>query len=223
MRIAFFAAVMQLYFVGTIFAQAHITKEPVANDGTPVQLDLPKALHMRNTGGSDGPRGPGSGSGLCVFTSINHAAYWQNVFQLQEFQKWMTKYPGGGHPQKVDAMIGKLCKEQGLPMPDYLNMQTNDLNILRSAVRSGRMPSITYNFSPVGRYGKSRIYHMVSLVAAGAGKGPDGKGWWAVLDNNYPGTFEWMSEAQFMRVYAYGGTGWTVCLLRPSCPPVPFN
>jgi hypothetical protein len=50
-----------------------------APDGTAVQLDLPDALHLRNSGGNDrtryNPAGePGKGSGLCVFTSLNHSA-----------------------------------------------------------------------------------------------------------------------------------------------------
>ena len=60
-----------------------------APDGTPVQIDMPQNLRMHNTGGRDG-------SGLCVFTSINHAAIWQNVAQLKDFQKWMKSKPGGG-------------------------------------------------------------------------------------------------------------------------------
>ncbi len=205
------------------FGQAHVTKDPVANDGTPVQVDLPKVLMMKNTGGSDGPRGPGSGSGLCVFTSINLAAELQNVLQLQEFQKWMTNHPGGGYPSKVDKMIDLICKEKGYVKPDYLNLESNDLEVLRLALRTGRMASVTYARSPTGRYGGKTIAHMVNIYAAGAGKGPDGKGWWCVQDNNFPGTYEWMSESQFLTAYRGGRLGWCVILLRPSPPPVPFH
>lgn len=206
---------------------AHVTTEPVAKDGTAAPLDLPRALQMKNTGGNDrgpgNPRGePGKGSGLCVFTSINHAAYWQNVPELQGFQKWMTNHPGGGYPEKVKDMIDRLCKEQGRPVPEYMQVESNDLEPLKLAVRCGLMPSITYSYSPTGRYGGKKIAHMVTLVAAGEGKGPDGKGWWAVLDNNFPGSFEWMSEAQFLRAYKGDQQGWAVILLNPGPPPVPF-
>ena len=215
-RFRFLAVAVLLAFVHQVGAQAHVTKDPVANDGTPVQVDLPKELHMKNCGGSDG-------AGLCVFTSINHAAYWQNVQVLQQFQQWMKKHPGGGYPQKVDKTIAQIAKERNMPVPDYLNLQTNDLGLLRACLKSGRMPSITYSVSPTKRYGGGTIAHMVTLLAAGAGKGPDGKGWYCVLDNNFPGTYEWMSESQFMQSYAHGGTGWTVVLLRPVPPPVPVN
>ncbi len=65
---------------------------------------------------------------------------------------------------------------------------------------------------------------MVTLVGAGIGKGPDGKGWWCVLDNNYPDSYEWMSENQFLRTYTGGGQGWCVIFGTPAGPPpVPFH
>lgn len=203
--------------------QAHVTKEPVSNDGTPVQVDLPKVLHMKNVGGSDGPRGPGSGSGLCVFTSVNLSAHYQNVPALQDFQKWMMYHPGGGYPSKLDKMIDRMCKEKGFAKPDYLNIETNDLEIIKLALRTGRMCSVTYGISPTGRYSGRRIAHMVNLYAAGAGKGPDGKGWYCVQDNNMPGTYEWMSESQFLRAYTSHGKGWVVVLLRNPPAPVPYH
>src|SRR4051812_23148361 len=85
----------------------------VAPDGTEIQIDLPAERHLKNKGGSDG-------SGLCVFTSIQHSADWQSVLPLQDFRDWMTRRPGGGYPQKVEKMIDALCKEKGVPVPDYL-------------------------------------------------------------------------------------------------------
>jgi hypothetical protein len=195
---------------------AHLTTEPVAKDGTAVQCDLPAMLHMRNTGGSDG-------AGLCVFTSLEHSARWQNVRPIQGFQKWMTRRPGGGYPDKVDAMIKAFCQEQGVPVPKYLQVESTDLGILRKALASGRSVGVTYCKSPTGRYGGGTISHMVSLMAAGAGNGPDGKGWWAILDNNFPGTYEWMSEAEFLRTYAGISRGWAVIFLAPPPPPAPKN
>jgi hypothetical protein len=207
---------LALMLVGDVGAQAHVTKEPIAKDGTQVQVDIPPVLHMRNTGGSDG-------SGLCVFTSINHSAYYQNCVLLQEFQKYMTQFPGGGWPQQVDRKIKELAKVRHEPPPLFVQVETNDLDVLKLACKTGRSPGVTYSFSPTGRYNGQRISHMVSLVAAGAGKGPDGRGWWCILDNNYPKSYEWMSEAQFLRTYTRGQQGWAVILLNPGPPPVPTN
>ncbi len=198
-------------------AQAHVTKEPVANDGTVLQLDLPLSLHMRNTRGTDR-------AGLCVWTSLNHSAYWQNIQGLQGIQKYMTHLRGGGWPSRVDDLVPKVCASLNAPTPSVLNIQNKDLEILKLATRLGRMPGVTYSFSPTGHYGGRRIAHMVTLVGAGIGKGPDGKGWWCVLDNNYPDSYEWMSENQFLRTYTGGGQGWCVIFGTPAGPPpVPFH
>jgi len=184
---------------------------PVSPDGVVIQLDLPGDQHLRNKGGSDG-------AGLCVFTSIDHSARWQNVPALIGFRDWMTRYPGGGYPQKVDQMIAKICTEKGVPKPEYLQVEGADISILVAACKAGLMPAITYGISPTGRYGGSKIPHMVTLVHA------DGERF-VVLDNNYPGPekLEWMSAAEFKRSYTISGGGWAVILLPPGPPPVPCN
>jgi len=190
---------------------AATVRGPVAVDGTEVQLDLPRELHVRNRGGSDG-------AGLCVFASIKHAALWQSAEPLERIFEYMFTRPGGGWPAKVDQVIRTLCQEAGRPVPEYLQVQDNDLEILRLACRTGRMPGVTYGFSPAGRYGGARISHMVSLVHA------DDK-WFAILDNNFPGTIEWMSPTEFRKTYTQNGrwTGWAVILLDGGPPPVPWN
>lgn len=196
------------------YGEASIGSGKLAPDKTTeVQCDLPDGQQMRNVGGSDG-------TGLCVFTSIMHAARFQHVTQLESFQAFMRKRPGGGYPQKVTAMIAACCKESGAKQPAYLQVESDDLDILRLACKCGRMPSVTYKFSPTpGRY-RGRIAHMVSLPHA------DDK-WFAVLDNNYTGSanLQWMDPATFKSVYTGGGggKGWAVVLLDPGPPPPPVN
>lgn len=187
---------------------------PVGDDTVPgsvlqAQASIPMSERKNNVGGSDG-------AGLCVFTSIEHAARRQNVFQLKEFQKFMKSRPGGGYPEKVDKKIAELCQEKGYPKPAYLQVTGKDLEILKAACASGRMPSITYSYSPTGRYGGRRIAHMVNLVHA------DQK-WWGILDNNYITRIEWLSEEEFRGPYMGRGNGWAVILLKSSPPPIPFN
>jgi hypothetical protein len=205
---------------------AHVTKTPFARDGTPAGTVLPVSLHMKNTGGNDrskyNPRGePGKGSGLCVFTSIEMVCRSLNLRDIYGLQKWMTEHPGGGWPEKVTEMLKLFCKQKAVPVPDYFQVEANDLDILRKALRSGRPVGITYSYSPTGNYQGKKIAHMVMLAAAGAGKGPDGKGWWAVVDNNYPGQWEWMSEAQFLSVASGGSRLWAVIFIAPAPPPPP--
>jgi hypothetical protein len=177
-----------------------------APDGRPAQCDLPAERHLKNKSGSDG-------AGLCVFTSVELAADWQNEPALAGFRDWMTRRPGGGWPRKLDQMIERVCQERGLPKPSYLQYQGNDPGILKLACKSGRMPAVTYCCSPAGRYDGRRIAHMVNLVHAD-------ERWFAVLDNNFPGSIEWMNEAEFRRTYSGFGQGWAVILLSPGPPPL---
>jgi hypothetical protein len=183
-----------------------------APDGTEIQLDLPGNLHRRNTASR--------GLGNCVFTSIHHAALWQSEPALQEFPKWLIDkgIPGGGYPQKVEQLIPKISADRKLPAPEYVQIEGADLDMLKLACRTGRMPSVTYSVSPTGRYNGQRIAHMVTLVHA------DDR-WFGVLDNNYPGPdkIEWMSPEEFKRAYTGGRSGWSVILLNPGPPPPPRN
>jgi hypothetical protein len=173
------------------------------HDGRQISTDLPTSQHLRNKGGSDG-------AGLCVFTSIDHAARWQNVPELIGFRDFMTKYPGGGYPQKVDQFIPK---KAGGKEVDYVQFTDSDPAPLYLALRTGRMPCITYGYSP--RYG-GNIAHMVNLVYL------DDK-WACILDNNFPATYEWVESKEFLRRWKMGGGGWSLVLLSPGAPPIPRN
>lgn len=180
-----------------------------------IAVDLPEAQQLRNVGGSDG-------AGLCVFTSITHAARWQRVEVLEEFQRWMRKYPGGGWPEKVTQKINAIAKEKGIPPPLFLQAEGRQelLPLIESALKSGRLPSVTYAISPTNRYGRgARIAHMVNVIHL------DDK-YACVLDNNFPGVaaYEWMTRDEFYRsLIGMGGSGWVVVLLDPGPPPMPWN
>lgn len=197
---------------GAVEAVGATVAGPKHADGTELSCDLPAEQHQRNTGGSDG-------AGLCVFASMRHSGRWQNDPLFTELFDWMRRHPGGGYPEKVTAMLGQCAKEKGFVVPQYLQVESNDLEILKTACRTGRMPGVTYGRSPTGRYGGQSISHMVSLVHA------DDR-WFVVLDNNYPGgdQYEWMTPEEFRRAYAAtSGKGWCVVLLTPPPPPPPRN
>jgi hypothetical protein len=181
-------------------------------DGQEIQIDLPPELHQKNIASR--------GLGCCVFRSLDHAARWQDIAALQHFPEWMVQrgIAGGGYPQKVSDLIPKISKDRGLPPPDYIQVEDNDLEILKLACKTGRMPGVTYSFSPSGRYGGGRIAHMVNLVHA------DDKHF-CVLDNNFVGAnqYEWLSPQEFLKTYSGGRTGWCVILMPPPPPPIPVN
>lgn len=206
-----FKSLMLLLILPCVVVAAQVGGTIAPDAKTEINCDLPASQHMKNVGGSDG-------AGLCVFTSIAHSARWQNVRVLEDFRDWMRRYPGGGYPEKVKAKITQICRERGVPEPEYIQVQGEDLEILKIACKSGRMPSVTYCFSPTGRYGGGKIAHMVSLVHAD-------ENWFCILDNNYPGVdkYEWLTPAEFRRTYTCGSGGWAVILLSPGPPPPQRN
>lgn len=200
-----------LLLLTALMVGAQVGPDQVPGSNVPAQASIPTKYWTKNVGGRDG-------AGLCVFTSIQHSAVRQNEAVLRDFQQWMRSKPGGGYPKKVDAMIAAKCLQEGRPTPSYLQVRNNDLEILRAACASGRMPGITYCYSPSGRYGGRRISHMVSLIHAD-------KNWFGILDNNYvsPGQIEWLSEKEFYGTYTGQDGGWSVILLNEGPPPRPKN
>lgn len=184
----------------------------VSPDGAEeIACDLPKRFHLRNRGGSDG-------YGLCVFASLQHASLWQHIWATTDIFPWMFTRPGGGYPEKVDRVIKQMCAEKQAPVPAYVQVQNRDLEILKLACRTGRMPSVTYNYSPTGNYGGQLIDHMVTLAHAS-------DAWFGVLDNNFPQVIEWMDPQTFLKVYTRHGrrNGWSVIFLDPGPPAPPRN
>lgn len=198
---------------------------PASPNGTSPICDLPKKLRAKNIG-SPAPRFPGDRNswGCCVFRSIDHAAHWQNMPELNGFPEWMVSksIQGGGYPGKVDKLIPQICADRGMPTPDYLQVESNDLEIIKLACKTGRMVCSTYWYSPTGRYGGAKISHMVNTVHA------DDE-WFAVLDNNYIDQLEWMSPQEYLGVYKGPAsamrrdpTGWSIIFLAPPPPPIPL-
>lgn len=186
------------------------TQGELSPDGHPAIVDLPQELRKKNIASA--------GLGCCVFRSIDHAAHWQNMPQLNGFPEWMVqnRIPGGGYPTKVDRLIPQICEDRGQPVPNYIQVENNDLDILKLACKTRRMVCITYSYSPSGRYSGQRIAHMVNLVHA------DDR-WFAVLDNNYIEQLEWMTPEEFLPVYHGGRTGWAIIFLDYPPPPIPTN
>jgi hypothetical protein len=171
--------------------------------GVEIMIDLPGESHMKNKGGSDG-------AGLCVYTSVNHAAYWQSVDELYDLQRWMTRYPGGSYPEKFDRSMQEKTRGK---FRDYLNITGREQcrELCRRALASGRMVSTTYGYSD--RYGEA-VAHMVNLVHLSSGRA-------CILDNNFPGEnrYEWMSEDEFFRRQEMMGGPWVLVLLASPPPP----
>jgi hypothetical protein len=181
---------------------------------TEIQVDLPESMHKRNVSSRN--------QGCCVFRSLHHAALWQNVPALVGFPEWLQQkgLTGGGYSGNVRERITAICKERGVPEPEYIQIEggkAEDLELLRLACATGRLVSVTYRRSPTGRYGGGNIAHMVNVPHCD-------QQFVAVLDNNYIGAtnYEWMSPEEFIRVCNPRGF-WAVILLAPPPPPPPRN
>lgn len=176
--------------------------------GEAVQIDLPVTEHLKNKGGSDG-------SGLCVFTSIDHAARWPNEPALIGFRDFMTRHPGGGWPEKVDKFIPLMAQSKGLPAPKYLQHTGGDAEFLKRALKTGRYPAVTYAGRD-GVYYPMSIAHMVNLAHFS-------DQWAAIQDNNNPGEWLWMKPDQFLSRWREKGGGWALVLMKPGPPPIPTH
>ncbi len=183
-----------------------------------VMIDLPRQCRMKNVGGRDG-------AGLCVFTSINHMAFWQSVGWLQDLQKRMRAKPGGGYPEKVDRMLEEFY--DGKIQGEYVQNTDCSLDFLRDVLETGRMPGITYNGVLDPNYGYKKISHMLNLIHL-TGPSEAGLGWAAVFDNNFidpekqavwmrPDALDWMLTDGHTR------KGWAIVLLAPAPLPIPKN
>lgn len=191
------------------------SKTPVTTEGIRVTTDLPAALHKRNTGGM-GRGGPGTGAGLCVYTSAWHALMWQNQPAYYGFRDWMKDKPGGSWPEKFDKTIRDYCREKGLAVPGYVQHTGGDADFLKAALRSGRMVCVTYagrdDFYR-DRWGRpAAIAHMVNLVYL------DDKVA-VIVDNNRPGVFLRMSNRDFMERWLAMSGGWAFAFTAPPPPP----
>lgn len=186
-----------------------------------VMLDLQPALRLKNTGGM-GRGGPGTGAGLCVFTSLNHAAFVQHVKCLQDLQKRMMSEPGGGYPQKVDQYIKRFCPDMVGKYTQLANFKATpeDLTLLRDVLLSGRLPCITYDGTLDPHYHYQHIEHMVNLIHLS----PD---WAAILDNNFirDNQIIWMKPAAlaWMLTAGHSRPGWVVVFHAPGRLPIPHN
>ena len=183
---------------------------PIGPDGkTQVTCDLPVDQRTKNTAGKGG-RG-----GLCVFTSIMHDARYQNVRDLFNFQSQVRNDVSGGYPGNVDQEIKRYA-----PNVQYIQYEGNDPSILALALKTGRMPGVTWDGYHDPHYHGQKIAHMVSMVAY-----DQATGLVCLLDNNFIGGNElvWMTTQDFLQGWTGGQSGWTVILLGPPPPPPPHN
>ena len=185
---------------------------PVSPDGAEeLMADLPVSQRLRNIGSRV------DGAGMCVMSSIEMMFRYHGLDQFRGLRDWCARQPGGGYPQKVDQQLQQFCQERHLQQPPFFQYEGKDPNILRQALVSGRMVSVTYAGHDGVRYSGS-IAHMVDLVHFSAN-------WVAILDNNGIGENEllWMTPAEFQSRWLQGNNGWAVVCTAFPPPSPPHN
>lgn len=185
----------------------HATVDGPVHNGVELTVDLPAKQHVRNFGA------PADGKGLCVFASLSMASRWHHIPELMDVIHKLRE--GGGWPEKVDQTI-----KQYAPGLEYVQYEGTDPAVLDQAMAEDRAVCVTYGYGERYRENGQQvptIYHMVMLVHL------DGESA-AILDNNFPATYEWMPRREFLRRWVHpDGRGWAVVLLRPPPPPPPHN
>lgn len=171
-------------------------------------VSMPAGQQIKNVGGRDG-------AGLCVFTSAEVAGRYQNIAALNGFQKYMTRQLGGGYPDKFEKMLAAYCKQQGVPVPRFVQSVGGDVAFLESAVKTKRAVCVTYG----GRddFYRGPIAHMVVLAHLDDTSA-------AIIDNNRVGVYVWMSRAEFLSRWKDSvNMGWAIVFLDPPPPPGPVK
>lgn len=168
-------------------------------------VHIPASKHIKNTGGSDG-------AGLCVFTSMEVMGNGQGEEALDGFQKYMTHYPGGGWPEKVDEMFPRYCKSKGIKTPPYFQHTGGDEELMELIIKTGRPVCMTYG--GYDDFYKRYVAHMVNGVFFDKTSG-------VIIDNNRPGKWVSMTHKEYADRWKMGGGGWLIALLNSPLPPFP--
>ncbi len=197
-----FAAIAALLWGAIALAGSGVANGP-EHDGSIVTCDVPDAMRVKNTGGSDG-------AGLCVFASMEMAARYQNETAIIGVFDWMKTQPGGGWPERVDKILKERC-----PEVLYKQYSGPNLDFIREGIDSGRPVCVTYGYGEF--YGNSKISHMVLCVEMN-------DVYTGILDNNDPDNIWWMETEEFRKRFVDpSGSGWAFFTMTPPPPPVPHQ
>jgi hypothetical protein len=174
--------------------------------GTPLLLEspvanIPKAMHIKNWP-STLPQKYGQGS--CVHASTIHVFKWQGEEKLAEYWRNKREYSGG----ETSVSITRYLRAEGIPYVSTLNEQTyecsGDPAFLQWVSDTRRAATIWWK--------PSHACTFVGFVEI------NGVAHAAVLDNNYPGQFEYHEAKKFIKAWRQFG-GFALAITSPKLPP----
>ena len=173
--------------------------------------NLPAAFHQRNKLGR-------LGQGSCVHASLVNHLRWLNQFELA--QRWWAQYGDGetasGIRRKLDAAgLGSKYYFTEKADPRFLDWCT----INRVGAILWWKPSHCCTFMGFSN-GADILAYNPQATADGQRLEPS-RQYACILDNNYPGRFEYTERAQFVRLWA-GYGGFALAVLDNPTPSIPF-
>lgn len=165
---------------------------------------IPPDLHIENQGSDV------DGAGLCVISSILANGRYQGVPGLEAAKDsalWRAAMaaPGGYYPEKLERLLKEV-----LPDEKWFSWEGEGTDLVKKYSAEGYPVGITMNTGEL--YGGQPIHHMVSNVHADDRVA-------CYVDNNDPGNFHWITDAEASRRFPDGGKGWGFVWLRR--PPTP--
>jgi hypothetical protein len=154
--------------------------------------NLPGSLHQRNWLGKER-------QGSCVHASLTNHLRWLNQFELGE--QWRSTYGDGEYASRLmrrldDVGIEYIWTDKADPR--FLDHVSN----MRTGCILWWKPSHCCTFE-------------------GWVKGDDGQVYACILDNNYPGKFEYTQREQFIRLWA-GYGGFALAVNSPPATSIPY-
>jgi hypothetical protein len=185
---------------------SEVSNGPI-HDGTEVSIDIPLRHRQQNTGGTDG-------SGLCVFATLQMAAWWQGITELDDLFAYMKTQPGGGWPERVDRIL-----KQRAPHLEYIQYEDKDpAPLIEAAIKTGRPVCSTYGYGDFyhdAAGNRAPISHWILIVHFDAN-------WAAIVDNNDSAHVTWIKRDEFLRRAVHpSGKAWLAVLMPVPPPPVP--
>jgi len=155
--------------------------------------NLPAALHQRNWTGR-------LNQGSCVHASVVNLLRWLNEYDLGE--RWRTTYSDGEYDSRLEERL------TAVPI-DFISTRNADPRFLDWCSRN--------------RYA-CLLWWKPSHCCAFMGWVSDSQGnqFAAILDNNYPGKFQYTPREQFVRLWS-GYGGYACCILGTPASSIPYR
>ncbi len=173
---------------------------------TPV-CNLPKLLHQRN---KLGPLGQGS----CVHASLVNHLRWLNQFELA--QRWWLTYGDGEYASRLMQRLDAAGMKN-----KYYFTEKSDPRFLDWCTRNRTGAILWWKPSHCCTFEGFAMGEDILANDRGAKDVQPGVQYACILDNNYPGRFEYTERAQFVRLWASYG-GFALCILDAPATSIPY-